>query len=52
LKYKERDEEKRKEFCKVLESIPEEKRIYIDESGIDHNEVKTRNWSPIGIPTQ
>lgn len=24
--------------------------IYIDESGIDHNEVKNRSWSPIGKP--
>lgn len=50
MKYKERDEKKREEFCRVLETIPEEKRVYIDESGIDHNEVKTRGWSPIGSP--
>lgn len=26
--------------------------IYIDESGIDHNEVKSRSWSSIGKPIQ
>jgi transposase len=31
--YKERDEEKRKEFLKKIKQIPEEKRVYIDESG-------------------
>ena len=33
--YKERNEEKREEFRKKLEQIREEKRIYIDQSGIN-----------------
>ena len=33
--YKERDENKREEFKKELEKIPEENRVYIDESGIN-----------------
>lgn len=55
MKYRERDENKRKEFQWVIEalesSIGKEKIIYIDESGIDHNEIKSRGWSPIGKPT-
>lgn len=33
--YKERDDKKREEFQKRLEKIDEEKRVYIDESGIN-----------------
>lgn len=33
--YKERDKEKREAFEKRLKQIPEEKRVYIDESGIN-----------------
>lgn len=33
--YKERDEERREEFRKKLEQIPEERRVYVDESGIN-----------------
>lgn len=33
--YKERNEEKREEFRKKLEQIPKERRVYIDESGIN-----------------
>ena len=52
MKYKERDEEKRKDYKEKLEKIPKEKRVYIDESWIDHNEVKSKSWSPIWKPTQ
>lgn len=33
--YKERDEEKRKRFLEAIKNIPEENRVYIDESGIN-----------------
>ena len=52
MKYKERDEEKRKIFQEKLKNIPKGKIVYIDESWIDHNEVKSKNWSPKGKPTQ
>ena len=34
--YKERDEEKRKSFIKMIEDIPENNRVYVDESGINN----------------
>ena len=34
-----------------MKDIPREWIVYIDESGIDHNEVKQKSWSPIGKPT-
>jgi hypothetical protein len=53
--YKERDEQKRAEFRGQIEHIIATKGVesivYADESGIDHNEVKSKNWSPIGLPT-
>jgi hypothetical protein len=53
--YRERDEQKRAEFIEHIERIIATKGgdaiVYADESGIDHNEVKSKNWSPIGIPT-
>lgn len=51
MKYKERDEHKREQFRVEIRDISKEKIIYLDESGIDHNEVKSRSWSPIGKPT-
>ena len=33
--YKERDEEKRKEFLKTIEMIPQDQVVYVDEAGID-----------------
>lgn len=55
MRYKERDEQKRKEFTEEIECIEKkygkDSIIYIDESWIDHNEIKSRSWSPIGKPT-
>ena len=54
---KERDEEKRKKFQQELEQIKilqtETRKgsiIYVDESWIDHNEIKSKSWSPIWNP--
>ena len=49
--YKERNEDTRKQFQEEMKDIPREGIVYIDESGIDHNEVKQKSWSPIGKPT-
>lgn len=58
MTYKERNEEYRKAFeiiVGIIERVQDLIKIgsiiYIDESGIDHNEVKSRSWSPIGKPT-
>ncbi len=58
MRYKERDEKKREQFKRELEQIKKTQEetkkwsiIYIDESWIDHNEIKSKNWSPIGKPT-
>lgn len=57
MRYKERSEEKREQFEQELEQIKKKQKetnkgniIYIDESWIDHNEIKNRSWSPIGKP--
>ena len=46
--YKERDEEKRREFQKKLENIPEENRVYVDESGINEYLQRQHGRAPIG----
>lgn len=58
MKYKERDEEYRRAFKVIIGIIQRVQYltriwsiIYIDESGIDHNEIKTKSWSPVGNPT-
>lgn len=58
MTYRERNEEYRDWFKIVIETLKKVQEItkvwdiiYIDESGIDHNEVKSRSWSPIGKPT-
>lgn len=51
VNYRERNEEKRTEFIETIAIIPKQRITYIDESGLDHNEVKSRSWSPIGKPT-
>lgn len=58
MTYRERDEEKRRQFQQELEDIKKQQEVskkwsivYIDESGIDHNDIKRRSWSPIGHPT-
>ena len=40
----EASEEKRRAYQEVIKDISFEKRIYIDESGIDITEVKDRGW--------
>lgn len=58
MAYRERDEWRRAVFRIIVASLKKIQKIlntwsiiYIDESGIDHNEWKTRSWSPIGKPT-
>ena len=58
MRYKERNEEYRSVFKIIIKTLDEIQKItrfwniiYIDESGIDHNELKSRSWSPIGSPT-
>lgn len=46
--YKERDEEKRKQFVAELEKIPEKNRVYIDESGVDKYLQRERARAPRG----
>lgn len=57
MRYKERNEVKRECFIQELEQIKKTQKdtlkwniIYIDESWIDHNEIKSRSWSPIWKP--
>jgi transposase len=57
VRYKERNEEYRDVFRVVIETTEKIQKIvgvgnivYIDESWIDHNEIKSRSWSPIGAP--
>ena len=35
-----------------MEQIPEDKRVYMDESGITENLTQENSWSPKGEPTQ
>lgn len=58
MRYKERDEEYRQVFIVLVDILERIQKIikvwsiiYIDESGIDHNEVKSQCWSPVGQPT-
>jgi hypothetical protein len=48
LKYKERNEEERMEFLKKLEEIPEDKRVYIDETGKNTDWDRTHGYAPRG----
>jgi hypothetical protein len=52
--YRERNEEYRDAFKIVVGTLKKIQKItgmgnivYIDESGIDHNEIKSRSWSPV-----
>ena len=58
MRYKERNGEHREVFKIIVETIENIQKItkiwgiiYIDESGIDHNEIKSRSWSPVWQPT-
>lgn len=46
--------EKRRAYSEVIESLPEELLVYIDESGIEEGACKEHGWSKIGevIPAQ
>lgn len=46
--YVERDEESRKEFIETLSKIESQKRVYIDEAGIDDDEVYPYAWGKKG----
>ena len=57
MTYRERNEEQRDSFKIIIHTLKKIQEItkvwgivYIDESGIDHNEIKSRGWSPIGKP--
>jgi len=46
--YLERDENKRKEFIEQIKNIPVQDIIWLDESGVNHQEVKETAWLPKG----
>ena len=52
MNYIERDEEERAEFVKKLEEIPEDKRVYIDESGKSTDLDRTHGYAPRGEPVE
>jgi transposase len=48
LLYRERNEEKRANYIEKVKNIPLKDLVYIDESGIDHNDIKTSCWAKRG----
>ena len=48
LLYSERNAEKRAEYLAKISKIPLRDLVYIDESGIDHNNIKTNCWAKRG----
>ena len=44
----EADDDKRAEYLKNIQEIPLDKRVYIDESGLEMNLVKERGWAKVG----
>lgn len=44
----ERDESKRSAYLEILEEIPKDKRVYIDESGISHQIINEYCWTKKG----
>lgn len=46
--YRECDEDERQTFLKELAKIPEEKRVWIDETGMDSDESYPYGWAPKG----
>ena len=46
--YKERTEKDRTEYELAIKDIPLKTRIYVDETGMDDNEVPEFGWGPIG----
>lgn len=49
LLYKERDTKKRAEYLDKIRDIPMNDLVYIDESGIDHNAIRTNCWTKRGV---
>ena len=52
VNYIERDEEERAEYLKKLEEIPEDKRVYIDETGKNTDLDRTHGYAPRGEPVE
>ena len=47
--YRECDEAEREIFLKALAEIPEEKRVWVDETGMDSDESYPYGWAPRGV---
>jgi len=45
LLYKERNEQLRLEYLEQLADIPVDNLVYVDESGVDHNDISERCWT-------
>ena len=52
MNYIERNEEERAEFVKQLEKIPEDKRVYIDETGKNTDLERTHSYAPKGAKAE
>jgi hypothetical protein len=50
MRYAERSEEKRAEYQARIAEIPKEKRVYVDECGIDEHLTRIYGKSPMGVP--
>jgi transposase len=50
MRYAERSEAKRAEYQAQIAEIPEEKRVYVDECGIDEHLTRVYAKSPMGVP--
>jgi transposase len=50
MRYSERNEAKRAEYQAQIKEIPEEKRVYVDECGIDEHLTRIYAKSPAGVP--
>jgi len=50
MRYAERNEAKRAEYQVQIKEIPEEKRVYVDECGIDEHLTRVYAKSPAGVP--
>jgi hypothetical protein len=47
--YKELDEEKRRAFTKFINQKPVKDLVFVDESGINHQDIKKYAWSEKGV---
>ena len=48
----EANEEKRQVYKELIKNIPEERLVYVDESGMEEGSCKEYAWSEIGRPIQ